>query len=228
MKKPRVAFCPADQNNEKFFQQLLSSLRKFHTEEELPLIRYDLKDNNDQHKWYRATPTIARELLKDYEVVIKLDADQIITGSLSDIWEGDFDVATVLNDPNYPIQTWDIKPYFNLGLVVIKNPEFIEHWGRLCYSDHFLKYQFREQDLYNILCSDYHDYKVKCLDGESIYGESAKPLWATAQLVGGKLMAGGKQINIIHFGGGSGDASKGNLKIRFQEDVVKWLDQLIK
>ena len=45
-KKKRVAFCPADQNNEKFFQQLQTSLRKFHSEENLPLIRFDNTTND--------------------------------------------------------------------------------------------------------------------------------------------------------------------------------------
>jgi lipopolysaccharide biosynthesis glycosyltransferase len=228
--KPLVAFCPADHSpqNEKFFNQLQNSLRKFHSEEELPLIRYDLADNQDPNKWYKATPMIARELLKEYETVIKLDADQIITGSLSDIWEGEFDVATVLNDPSYPIQVLDITPYFNNGLVVMKNPEFVEHWWRLCNSEHFLRFQYREQDLLNILCSDYLNYKVHRLeDNKIIYGESAKPLWATAQLTDGKLMAGDKQVNVIHFGGGN-SPDKGNIKIRFQPEVVKFLEELIK
>lgn len=233
MKQPRVAFCPADSNNDVFFHQLENSLRKFHTVEELPLIRTNT--NGDPNYFYKATPLEAKPLLEEYETVIKLDADQIITGSLSDIWEGDFDVATVLNDPSYPIQTWDIRPYYNLGLVVMKNPKFVDHWLRLCNSEHFLKYQFREQDLFNILCSDYNDYKVECLDdGYYIYGESGKPLWPEVSIQDGKLgvhspVTGdlANEIKVIHFGGGN-TPGKGNYKIRFQPEVVKFLDELIK
>ena len=133
MRKPRVAFVPADQNNLKFVEQLQNSLRKFHNEEELPLIRFDNPNPQDKNFWYRAKPIIAKQLLEEYETVIGLDADQIILGDISHIWNIDADVGTVLNDFNYPLDIWDIgprfnTPYFNNGLVVLKNKDFVNHW----------------------------------------------------------------------------------------------------
>lgn len=224
-----IAFCPADNAHLEDFNKLEKSLRKFHTEEELPLIRVD-NTTNDPHFWYRAKPVIAKELIKEYDIVIGLDADQIILAPLSDIWEGDFDVAVVRNDPNYPISVWDITHpnYFNNGLVVLKNKEFVNHWYKLCMSEHFLRYQFREQDLLNLLCSDYFNYKVRRLEENKVYGEMAKALWPRFRMVDGKVMLEDKQLCVIHFGGGAGDPSKGNYKIRFSEDVVKYIDSLIK
>lgn len=226
--KKRVAFCPADQNNEKFFQQLQTSLRKFHSEEDLPLLRFS-DTRNDPHFWYRATPILARELLKEYEIAIKLDADQIICGDISEIWnETDyFDVGVVLNDPSYPINLWDITPYYNNGLVVLKSPEFVEHWYKLCFGPHFLNYQFREQDLLNILCSDYHNYKVKWLEQKDFYGEQAKPYWPLAKLIGNKIVVDNHEIKVIHFGGGN-IPNKGNYRIRFSPEVCQRIDELIK
>ena len=231
MKKSKIAFCPADQANEKPFQQLEKSLRKFHIEEDLPLRRYDLANIQDPTKWYKAKPLIARELLKEYEYVIGLDADQIITGDLSDIWQGEFDVACVLNDPTYPAAVWDISPYFNNGLVVLKSEEFVNHWWRLCQSEHFPRYQFREQDILNILASNYHNYKVKCLDTAFVcYGEFGKPFWAQATIKYDKIYipngSGEAELKVIHFGGGD-DPSKGNYKIRFSPEVIKKIEWLI-
>lgn len=230
MKKKRVAFCPADNNNLKFFEQLEKSLRKFHPEENLPLLRFD-NTTGDPNFWYRATPIVAKDLIKEYETVIKLDADQIITGDISHLWRESevFDVGTVLNDPTYPIQTWDIQPYFNNGLVVLRNEEFINHWHRLCFSPHFDRYQFREQDLLNILCSDYLNYKIKCFDltEKKIHGEFAKPLWPKAELKEDKIMIGDRQLCVIHFGGGNAP-NKGNFRIKFQPEVVKRIEWLIK
>lgn len=228
MKKPRIAFTPADNNNLPLFNNLEKSLRKFHTEEELPLIRYDNRPTVKDF-FYKATPLIARELIDEYETVIKLDADQIILGPLNELWEGeDWDVKTVLNDPTYPIMTWDIQPYFNMGLVVMRSKEFIEHWYRLCMSEHFSRYQFREQDLFNILCSDYLNYKIVCLDtGDKFYGEFAKSAWPQFHMEGDKVMAEGKELRVVHFGGGN-DPGKGNFRTRFQEDVVKRIEVLIK
>ena len=229
--KKRVAFCPADANNEKFFQQLKTSLRKFHSEEDLPLLRYD-NTHNDPHFFYRATPILARELLQEYETVIKLDADQIICGDISKIWnETDyFDVGVVMNDPTYPIGLWDISPsgrYYNNGLVVLRSKEFIEHWHRLCFTEHFLRYQFREQDLLNILCSDYFNYRVKWLEKDAFYGEQAKPFWNKAKMIGDKIMIDQAELKVIHFGGGN-IPNKGNYRIRFQPDVIKRIEELIK
>ena len=106
----KVAFCPADNNHLEEFKKLETSLRKFHTPEELPLLRFD-NTTSDPHFFYRATPILARELLKEYDLVIKLDSDQIICGELSYLWqEDDFDVGVVMNDPSYPIPLWDITP----------------------------------------------------------------------------------------------------------------------
>lgn len=226
LKKKTVAFVPADNTHLEEFRKFENSLRKFHNEEDLPLLRFN-NPSGDPRFWYRAKPVIARTLIQEYECVIGFDADQIVTGDLSHIWEGDYDVATVLNDPSYPIQLWDIQPYFNNGLVVLKSEAFINHWYRLCLSSHFEKYQFREQDLLNILCSDYHNYKVKCLDlGDKIHGEFAKPLWAKCELIGDKIMVGDKQLCMIHFGGGN-IPNKGNYRIKFQPDVIKRIEQLI-
>lgn len=227
-RKKIVAFSPADKGNDENFRRLETSLRKFHSEEELPLLRFD-NPTKDPQWWYRATPDIAKDLIKEYHTVVKLDADQIITGDISHIWEGDYDVATVLNDPTYPIHLWDVMPYYNLGLVVMKDHKFIEHWQRLCLSEHLNRYQFREQDLFNLLCSDYHNYKVKCLDFDNkIHGEFAKAGWAHATLDGDKIMLSGRQICVIHFGGGGNGADKGNYRIRFKPEVVKKIDELIK
>src|SRR5258708_25677956 len=234
MKKKIIAYTPADEKQDVFFKQLENSLRKFQSEKELPLVRYELKDDIDNMKWYRATPMIAKDLIEDYEIVLKLDVDQIITGKLDMLWNGEkYDAGLVFNDPTYPIQVWDISPYFNNGLVVIKSKAFVDHWWRLCNTGHFFSYQFKEQDLLNILASDYFDYTIKALDTyDGIYGEYAKPLWATAYLKDGKIMLpveDGKEreLKVIHFGGGN-DPNKGNFKIRFQPEVVEHIERLIK
>ena len=229
--KKRVVFVPADSNNDKFFQQFKNSLRKFHSEEDLPLLRFD-NPTSDPYFFYRAKPIIARELIKEYETVIGADADQIVCGDISSIWNESeyFDIGVVMNDPTYPIKLWDISPpnrYYNNGLVVLRSREFIDHWHRLCFSEHFNHYQFREQDLLNILCSDYHNYKVRWLEEKDFYGEQAKPYWAKARLIDNKIMIGTAQLKIIHFGGGN-IPNKGNFRIRFQEDVVKKIEELIK
>lgn len=229
MKNKIVAFSPADNNFLVHFEKLEKSFHKFHPDIELR--RFDNPNPNDKDFWYRATPIIAKDLMKEFDTVIKLDSDQIILDKL-DIFEGDYDVGVVLNDPTYPITVWDIgaatnTPYFNNGLVVLKNKDFVDHWYKLCFSRHFNVYQFREQDLLNLLCSDYFNYKVRCFDGSKFYGEFAKPAWTRFKMEDNKVMLDGRQLMVYHSGGGN-VPDKGNYRIRFQEDVVKYIDSLVK
>jgi lipopolysaccharide biosynthesis glycosyltransferase len=236
MKKPRIMFCPADASPAHLeqFATLEKSLRKFHSEEELPLIRVD-NDKKDSIFWHRKTPVTAYELTKEYEVVIGIDCDEIITGSLEKLWEpGDWDVKVVLNDPTYPIAVWDIgsstgTPYFNGGLIVMKEGKFLDHFYRLSQTEHIARYQFQEQDILNLLCSDYFDYTVDCLDySDSIYGEFAKPVWAHATLEDDKIMISGKQLRVIHFGSGFNAPDKGNFRIKFSDEVSNHIAKLVK
>lgn len=235
MKKPRIMFCPADTRPDRMeqFEMLEKSLRKFHSAEELPLIRVD-NDAKDPIFWHRKTPVTAYNLAKEYEVVIGIDVDEIITGPLDELWApGDWDVKVVLNDPAYPIAVWDIgtnsnTPYYNGGLIVMKEGPFLDHFYRLSQTAHITRYQYQEQDILNLLCSDYFNYNTVCLDlSDHIYGEFAKPMWIKSRMEDGKIMIFEKQLHIIHFGGGF-DSKKGNYKIRFPEEVVKYIDGLIK
>jgi lipopolysaccharide biosynthesis glycosyltransferase len=246
MENKVVAVCVADNNNLVHYQRLLNSLRKFHTEEELPLVligEEQIKGVPDNQFFYRATPILGQQFLQQYDTVVKLDADQIITGKIDHTWEGDFDVAVVNNSnpkemKTYPVAVWDIHPlaYVNCGFVVMKSKEFVKHWLDLCYSPHFQKYQMKEQDLLNILVH-YGNYRVKMLDAsEKWHGLIAKQYWAKCILKDGKLILPkneewpkdqDKEIVCIHFAGGN-DTNKGNYNLYFKPEVSKWIDKLIK
>ena len=120
----------------------------------------------------------------------KLDADTVITGNLDHIWEGEFDVAVVNNsnpreDKAYPVRLWNINPlaYVNCGFVVMKSKAFVDHWMGLCYSEHFNSYQFKEQDLLNIMVFYMSQlvsgqYKVRFLDkSDKWHGLISKGYW---------------------------------------------------
>ena len=234
----RAYFVIATGKFKEYAKLLEKSLRKFDKETEL--IIFEEKDiPADPEFFYRATPYFAKKLFEaGYTEICHLDSDQIITGNLDHIWEGEYDVATVLNDPTMPIRVFDISPYFNNGLNVFKSKEFVEHWLRLCYTPHFGNFQYREQDLLNILCSDYHNYKVKCLDLSypKIHGEFAKPIWIQAQMIDGKVMippppglpGTPRELCVVHFGGGSNSPEKMNFRIKFKEGVAAFISELVK
>lgn len=244
-----AAFVIADQKNIKFLENMKKSLRKFHTEKELPLIEITGKDLEerllkDPNFFYRASPIIAKELMEEgYECVIKIDADSIITAPIDEAWSGEFDVKVVLNSNPREFKTFqytvfDLNPitdYINCGFVVIKSKEFVDHWNTLCFSPHFGNYQMREQDLLNIIVH-YGNYNVTLLDdGEGLWGLSSKGYWQDIVIKDDNLIlpaqkdwfAIDKIIKVIHWAGAN-DPSKGNYRIKFQPEVIKYIDGILK
>lgn len=259
VKKPVIAFTAYDANNAKFGNGLRNSLRKFHTESELPLYELQGKEleeytKNDPQFWYRQKPVIASKFINDYECVIGLDADQIITGDLSYIWKTkDYDVATVINynrgdaQTYGPVTGWGILPieYFNCGLVAMRNPKFVQLWLDQCRSERFDHMQYREQDLLNAMCY-FGNWNVRCLDHgdgpakmNAFWGLIAKSDYPRAHLVDNDIVIPkgegdtpfppiDMKVNIIHFAEGNNNPQKGNYRTMFNDEkVIKRLDYLI-
>ena len=245
MKKPRIAFSPTDQANLKYFEMMKNSLRKFHSEEDLPLLLIgpeQIAKYNDPEFFYRHKPIVMSELIQEYETVIGIDADSIITGNLSHIWEDDFDVAVVQNsnpreDKAYPIRFLSIHPldYVNCGLVVVKSEKFMKHWHKLAFSPHFRNFQYREQDLLNIMVH-YGDYNVKFLDkSNKWHGLISKGYWSQIELRGDQLWLPkneewpqdeDKQIVVLHYAGGNTEKWR-DMNIKFKPEIVKRIEELI-
>jgi lipopolysaccharide biosynthesis glycosyltransferase len=249
--KDIVAFSIADDNNMPYFEKFKASLNHFHPELELRLFGpNDLARvlPQDPEFFYRATPAIARDLLKDYKTVIKIDADSIITGDISHTWEGEFDVATVnntnprdhkkyLEKTGQQVSVWNIHPfsYQNCGFVVMKSPQFVEHWWALCTSPHFDAYQYKEQDLLNIMIF-YGMYGVKFLDNsDKFHGLVTKGYEIDMVLKENKLIlpandelnSQDKQVVVWHAGGGN-TPNKMNTNLIFREEIAEWLNKLTK
>ena len=245
----RIVFTIADPNNAKYAKKMIKSLRKFHTEEELPVVVIEgdkLKElvQKDPMFYYRATPVIANELWKQgFREIIKIDADSVITGDISHLWKSNdnYDIGVVNNSnprelKKYPISVWNIHPlsYVNAGFVIMKDERFIKHWLDLCNSIHFEAYQFKEQDLLNIMIF-YMDFRVRFLDaGTKWHGLISKGYWPQVEVKEGKLILPkndewpaqeDKEISVIHFAGGN-VPDKMNFNISFKEDVAKHLEKL--
>ena len=246
-KKKVIAFIPADKNNQEMAQQLINSIRKFHSAKELPIVVLDNPNPSDKEFWYRAKPVLAMNYIKDYELVIGLDADQICFGSLSEILNSEYDVATVLNinrvDPSkYGIvQFQGVAPseYVNNGLVALRSEDFINRWYTLCFSKYFSRLQYREQDILNVLVH-YGGYNVRCLDHYSggykaWHGLVAKGETANAYLKDGEVIipkgeTGYPDSDIVlkmwHTAGGA-EEKKRNYRIYFNDSVQKYIEWLI-
>jgi hypothetical protein len=239
------AFTIADEKNLPYAKMLEKSFKHFHPD--IPLIIYGEKEIAESGIpkpaiFYVATPFYAKELIKKYDQVIKIDADSLITAPLEVIDSPeDFDVGVVFNwtrdGYSDTVKVWDIQPqgYFNNGFVVFRSAEAIEHIWKLCNQPYFQNYQMREQDMLNIVCY-YGNYKVKALDmGDSWYGLQSKSEWNKAimrdnliVIPKGKDMFTmmDKVLRVIHWAGGEAGV-KMNYKIFFNDECSAYLDSLI-
>lgn len=242
-KKKVVIFSIADEQNMPYLEKMKASLRHFHPDVPLEVVSGNLLKKTlaeDPMFFYRATPAIARDLIKDYETVIKIDADTIITSDISELWNSSYDVAAPNNSNPIEVEkntvtVWNIHPlsYLNCGLVAMQSETFVDHWFRLCTSPHFNFYQYREQDLLNIMIF-YGIYKAVFLDAtDSFWGLASKGYWQNIELKNNALVlppqegwnSQEKKIRAIHWAGGN-DPNKMNVQTRFLEEVAQWLEKL--
>lgn len=253
MKKPLFFYTIADEKNLKLAKGLENSFKKFHKDIPFHIVTGDELTGyveNDPQFFYRATPILSEKYLEEYELVVKLDADQIVLGDLSYIWETkDYDVGTVLNfnkvDPltygYVELNKAGITPvdYFNCGLVAIRNKEFAHIWKVDCFSPQFERLQYREQDILNILCY-YANFNVRCFDHQDPkggiigwWGLIGKSKWKDAVLVEDKIMVmkhednfpgRDTELKVVHMAGGGNKSSWG---LYFSQDVMKRINYLI-
>lgn len=241
-------FIPADKRSGDLTNAYINSVRKFHSEKELPIRVYDNPNPQDVAFWYRSKPIIAKDLIKEYELVIGCDNDMICFGPLDHILNPLYDVGTVLNinrvDPQVYgyIQFQGIPPqeYYNNGLVATRSEDFVNRWYDLCFSKYFERWQYREQDALNIL-AHYGGYNVRCFDHAEYAGKKTfSGLVSKGET--NKAILRGKEViiprgednypdqdtvlKIWHCGGGSGE-KKANYRIHFNEELIKHINWLI-
>jgi hypothetical protein len=254
MKKPVLFFSIAsDPANLKMAKDVKNSFRKFHKDIDFKVVtgsELESYTKDDKQFFYRATPIFGEEYLKEYDLVVKIDADSLVLGDLSYIWKTkDYDVATVINWNRYDpakygfVQFPGILPveYMNAGLVCMRNPKFVHEWKMLTYTPQFYRLQMLEQDLLNIMVY-YGNWNVRCLDhmdkiggNEGWWGLIGKLEWSRAELRGDKLVVPkgfgetpfppqDTELKVIHMGGGPVKEHWGKF---FNTECMKRINYLI-
>lgn len=235
MKKPVCFFTVSgdDEANQKYLKMAQNSLKKFH-----PDIPHIVKPFDNLHN-FRIYALYGKELAKEYELVISIDNDSIVAGSLDHILNDDsYELGCVLNnnliDPK--LQMWDTPQqfYVNCGFVAIRGTRPWEWWHKLNYSPHWQHYRFREQDMLNVIFH-YGDLKTKMFDhSDNWHGLVHKGQWHKMVLRDNELILpkekgvcdNDKTIKIIHWAGGQ--VAKMNYWTHFKKPVAEWLDNLVK
>ncbi len=222
-----------DEANQKYLKMAVNSLKKFHPD--IPHIIKPFKPELN----FKIYAHYGRELANEYELVINLDNDSIVTGNLDHIINDDsYDIGGVMNnnliDPR--LQIWDTpnNVYINAGFVAIRGKRIWEWWHQLSNSFHSQFYQFREQDMLNIIFH-YGDVKTKIFDQSNMWhGLVHKGQWSKFILKGDDIVLPktegvceeDKTIKVIHWAGGQ--IPKMNYWTHFPKPVAERLDYLVK
>ena len=236
-----ICYTIADSNNEPLAKLLEKSFKHFHPDVEFKIYGQRELDEigykNIPEFFYKATPFFAKELIKNYDLVVKIDADSVITGPLDDVFDDtSYDVGVVYNNNRLePLQQlYNLPPqvYLNCGFVAMRSREFIDHWWDLCNKFFFQSIQFREQGVLNILAM-FGNYNVRCFDYEDKwYGLCSKSEWPRFEIHGGKLVCPSdssynptqKEVCCIHAAGGN--TLKWNWEKQFKPEVVNYLKKI--
>lgn len=255
MKKDVVFFTIADQSNLGYATNLRNSFRKFHKDIPFEIVTGEVLDGylkEDPGFFYRATPILGEKYLKEYELVVKMDADSIVFGDLSYIWKTlDYDVGTVMNwnrvDPQKygQVMFQGIAPfeYMNCGFVAMRSEKFVHDWKNLCYTPQYDRSRYKEQDMLNVMVY-YGNWNVRCFDhtdkiGGMIawWGLIVKGELHRAELRGEKIYIPkglgdtpfppvDMEVKVVHAGGGN-QPNKMNFHTWVNEEVGKRIEYLI-
>lgn len=234
-------FTVADEKNLKWAKSLEKSFKHFHPD--IDFIIYGDKEINSTgisrpDIFYVATPYFARELIKKYDQVVKIDSDSIVLAPLEILDSPEkFDLGVVYNWTrdaiSETVKVWDIaaQSYVNNGFVVFRSPEVIEHIWALCNKPNIFNYPFREQDMLNIVAY-YGNYEVKFMDNfDSWYGLRSKSEWNKCIMENGLIVLKksfdnfperDKVIRLIHWAGGNADI-KMNYRVYFNQEVQDYI-----
>lgn len=169
----------------------------------------------------------ALQLYEEYEIVVNIDADHIITARLDEILIGDYDVGVAAAFSNFRNGACSIKSmvveangrvnshrehafcppqsYIEAGLIAGRKYFWdIMQWNSLIHAHEMVH---KEQDVLNIIIK-FIPFNVKILDGHTDPNHPAHKMWYGTAIMGremgailqdDKILLNNKPIKTIHF-----------------------------
>lgn len=211
---------------------LINSFKKYHPDIDLVVFRQDMVDKvfkDNDINFYMAKPTFAKLLVADYDRVINIDADTVITGRLTEILDTDWEVGAVWNYNIYENATFediDEKMYVQAGLVGSTNKGFWDIWEKA--NKNAMLYTRQENDVLNTVW--YRNKAVKKMkkliwDKDKNYlGCKSLGMEARFYIEDDKLMCMDEQVKAYHHAKGKVALPKLQFEqMGFTKEVTDWL-----
>ena len=210
---------------------LINSFKRFHPDIPLVVYRQDMIDKVFKEKginFYQAKPTFAKLLYDNYDLVVNIDADHVITGRLQEILEGDYDVAFPWNYNDYEnASLGDIteEMYLQAGIVASTKKSFWDTWEKM--NVDAMKYLRKENDIVNLLVYGDTNISLKILDKKKdYYGCKSLNREPEFYIKDDRLMCRGEQVFAYHFARGAVFPKLNFPTMPFTPEVKQWLMQV--
>jgi hypothetical protein len=210
---------------------MVNSFRRFHPDIDLVVFRQDTADKimRDGVTWYNAKPNFAERLF-DYDLIANMDADHVITGRMTEVFDNvDYDVAAPMNFNDYEntsVENVTEEMFLQGGLIASTNKDFWMKWMER--NVDAMKYKCRENDIMNlVIYNDMPQLKLKVLDKEKdYYGCKSLNRESEFYLQEGKLMCRKEQVLCYHWAKGGQFPKLVWDRLPFTDEVRIWLESL--
>jgi hypothetical protein len=231
----KVCFAPVDDKH--FYLMgtpiMVNSFKKFHPDIDLVLIRQNTVDKLFSEKginWYNATPYFAELFFDDYDLVVKMDVDHVVTGRMTEIFDNvDYGVAGPWNFNDYEnssVQNVTAEMYVQGGLIASTKKEFWLKWQRM--NNDVRKYRCRENDVFNlVIYNEIPGLKLKIVDKErDYYGCKSLNREKEFYIESDRLMCRGEQVFAYHNAKGGVYPKLDFDNMPFTPEVKEWLKRI--
>lgn len=211
----------------------INSFKRFHPDIDLVVFRQDVVDKLFAEKninWYQAKPFLAELLFDQYQLICNIDADTVITGRLTEVFDQiDYEVGAAWNFNDYEnasFENIEEGMYLQAGMVASTNRAFWKNWQRM--NSKAMDYPRKENDILNLVVyNEMPDLTLKIFDKErDYYGCKSLGREPEFYIEDDKLMCRGEQILAYHFARGNVFPKLDFKNMPLQEEVKEWLYQL--
>lgn len=212
---------------------MINSFKRFHPDIDLVVFRQDTVDKLFKEKginWYQAKPFFAELLENDYDLIVNMDADHVVTGRMAEVFDNvDYDVAFPWNFNDYENASFENiteEMYLQAGMVASTSKKFWAKWREM--NKDAMKYLRKENDVVNLLVyNEMPELKLKILDKEKDY-YGCKSLGREPQMYieEGKLMLRNEQVLAYHFARGNHFPKLDFPSMALTPEVKDWLIDL--
>ena len=231
----KVCFAPVDDKHYSLAGTpiMINSFKRFHPDIDLVVMRQNVVDKLFPEKginWYNATPYFAQLLFEDYDLVVKMDVDHVVTGRMMEIFDNvNYDVAGPWNYNDYENSTVEnitAEMYIQGGLIASTKKEFWLKWQEM--NRDARKYKGRENDVLNlVIYKAMPQLKLKIVDREKdYYGCKSLNRESEFYIENDKLMCRGEQVLAYHNAKGGVYPKLDFDNMPFTDEVKKWLKHI--